>query len=321
MLHKTTSKCYDKFCADHQTVLPLFYNSWYLDAACGKESWDAAVFTDKNGQTLGIWPYHIKSKYGLRYITMPTLTPYMGPWIVLIKEAKSSTINSNQHNIISTLNANIPDVHFSTIHTHPDLLNLLSLQWAGYQELKRYTYRLDLSNGNLWENLDAKQRNIIRKAGSTLIVRQSSDIEKFYDYNSMSFDRQSEKIPYKLNELTSIDNALNQQNSRVILQAHNPTTGRTHGMIYLVYDQLTVYLIAIGSDSEERHQGSIPLLVWKAISKFSTSHKIFDFEGSMIPNIERFFRSFGGTLIPYSRLFRSKHIGIDLILKLSGRYG
>jgi len=321
MLHKTTSKCYDKFCADHQTALPLFYNSWYLDASCGKDQWAASIYRDKNNEPVAIWPYHIKSKYGLRYVTMPSLTPYMGPWIAQSEKSKNSKNHSVQHHIITELNHQIPPTHFSTIHTHPDLLNMLSLQWAGYQEFKRYTYRLDLTKNNLWDNLDAKQRNIIRKASSTLDVNETKDIEQFYAFNKMSFDRQSKEIPYSIDKLLAIDKALDLHSCRMILQASDASDSSTHGMIYLAYDQHTVYLLAIGSDPAYRHQGSIPLLVWEAISKFSSTHQIFDFEGSMIPNIERFFRSFGGSITPYSRLFKSKNFGIDLILKLSGRYG
>ena len=132
MLNKSTLKCYDKFCANHQPVLPLIYNRWFLDAACGQEQWGASIYTDNNDEAMAIWPYHVKSKYGLKYITMPSLTPYMGPWVAPKDPSKSSMDYGASHHILDHLNKQMPRVHFSTIHTHPELTNLLSLQWAGW---------------------------------------------------------------------------------------------------------------------------------------------------------------------------------------------
>jgi endo-alpha-1,4-polygalactosaminidase (GH114 family) len=40
--------------------------------------------------------------------------------------------------------------------------------------------------------------------------------------------------------------------------------------------------------------------MWKSILKAKQMNlKIFDFEGSMLPNVERYFREFGGNLVPY----------------------
>jgi hypothetical protein len=41
------------------------------------------------------------------------------------------------------------------------------------------------------------------------------------------------------------------------------------------------------------------LLLWEAIKHARTVTRTFDFEGSMIEPIERFFRAFGGTLTSY----------------------
>ena len=48
-----------------------------------------------------------------------------------------------------------------------------------------------------------------------------------------------------------------------------------------------------GGDPEFRNSGAASLLIWEGI-KFAHNHsEIFDFEGSMIESIERFFRGFG----------------------------
>jgi len=250
MAGKSTSSWYDKFCSEHEADLPLFYQGWYLRA---------------------IWPYYKKTKYGLSYITMPPLTPYLGPWVLNMQPKKIHKTYSYEHTVIGELCDSLPQVHFSTTHTHPLMNNLLATTWNGYQEKSRYTYRLDLDdNQSLWDGISVKQRNIIRKAQASLTVSETEDIDQFYDINKKSFQRQD---------------------------------------------------LAIGSDPQWRSEGSIPLMIWHAIQRFNGSHQTFDFEGSMIPTIEKFFRSFGGTMTKYSRLSATKHRGIDLLLTLTGRNG
>jgi hypothetical protein len=45
--------------------------------------------------------------------------------------------------------------------------------------------------------------------------------------------------------------------------------------------------------------GAFSLLMWHAIQFASQVTTRFDFEGSMIESIERFFRSFGARQVPY----------------------
>ena len=320
MAGKSTSKWYQKFCSEHEADLPLFFHSWYLDAVCGQDSWDAVAYS-KDHKTLAIWPYYKKTKYGLTYITMPPLTPYLGPWIINPNVQKSHKKYGYEHEAIGALCEKLPPVHFRTIHTHPSASNLLAARWKGYKEKSRYTYKIDLGDQEeIWNGISDKQRNTIRKAQEALSISTTDDIDLFYEFNKKSFDRQDLDIPYNLALIKRLDTALALRSQRSILEAKDKSNN-VHGMIYLAYDQHTVYLLAIGSDPQWRSEGSIPLLIWHAIQQFNGSHKTFDFEGSMIPNIEKFFRSFGGKMTSYSRLFATKHRGIDLLLTLTGRYG
>ena len=320
MADKSTSSWYDKFCSEHEADLPLFYNGWYLDAVCSEEQWDVAVY-QKNDEVKAIWPYYKKTKYGLSYITMPPLTPYLGPWVLNMSPKKMHKTYSYEHTVLGELCDSLPQVHLSTIHTHPEMNNLLATKWKGYQEKSRYTYRLDLGNKkSIWDGISDKQRNIIRKAQASLTVSETEDIDQFYEINKKSFQRQDLPIPYGQNMFKALDTALKKRSQRLILEATDKHKN-VHGMVYLAHDRHTVYLLAIGSDPQYRNEGSIPLMIWHAIQHFNGSHQTFDFEGSMIPTIEKFFRSFGGNMTKYSRLSATKHRGIDLLLTLTGRNG
>jgi len=47
------------------------------------------------------------------------------------------------------------------------------------------------------------------------------------------------------------------------------------------------------------------LCLWEAIRYASTVTKQFDFEGSMIESVERFFRAFGAVQTPYFRITKT----------------
>jgi hypothetical protein len=55
------------------------------------------------------------------------------------------------------------------------------------------------------------------------------------------------------------------------------------------------------------------LLLWEGIQFAAAKKCTFDFEGSMIPNVENMFRSFGGKLTPYSKIYKGGNFVFRLL--------
>jgi len=83
--------------------------------------------------------------------------------------------------------------------------------------------------------------------------------------------------------------------------------------VFIVWQDSCAYYIAGGSDPALRHSGAHSLVMWEAIQYVSQFTDHFDFEGSMVPGVERFFREFGATQTPYFTLTRGKPGLIDRI--------
>lgn len=68
-----------------------------------------------------------------------------------------------------------------------------------------------------------------------------------------------------------------------------------------------------------KHEGAGAATIWKAI-RYAKSKELatFDFEGSMIPRIERYFRGFGGEIKNYFTLNRAPFI-VEVALKMFKR--
>ena len=88
---------------------------------------------------------------------------------------------------------------------------------------------------------------------------------------------------------------------------------------FCIYDQTTAYYLFGGYDHENRHHGAGALSLWTALGYAKgLGLKYFDFEGSMVPDIERHFRGYGGTLTPYYRVNKAL-LPLEMILKLFKR--
>ncbi|MCY1460607.1 Acetyltransferase (GNAT) domain protein [compost metagenome] len=106
------------------------------------------------------------------------------------------------------------------------------------------------------------------------------------------------KVPYSRDLVKRIDDACAERKRRAILIAEDPE-GRRHAGVYIVWDQNSAYYIMGGGDPELRNSGATSLCMWEAIKLASTVTKAFDFEGSMLEPVERFFRGFGASQVPY----------------------
>jgi hypothetical protein len=79
---------------------------------------------------------------------------------------------------------------------------------------------------------------------------------------------------------------------------------RVHAALYLVWDGRAAYYLLGGGDPKLRNSGAHSLIMWEAIKHAATVSKTFDFEGSMVEPVERFFRAFGARQKPYHQITR-----------------
>ena len=112
------------------------------------------------------------------------------------------------------------------------------------------------------------------------------------------------KIPYNFNFIKIIhDKCL--ENKACKLFFANDKTGKAIAAIFLIYDSKTVYYLMGGIDPEYKDLGGMNALMIEGIKFALETNRTFDFEGSMVENIEKYFRSFGSTQRPYFNIFKT----------------
>ncbi len=290
---------------------PIFFQPWWLDAVCG-EKWRAIVINHGNEPGL-LFPVNFKEKSLIRSIVKPPFTPYLGPLIIYPKEQNYYNRLSYEQKLTTELRTELPDFHKFNVSFSPAVTNWLPWYWAGYRQTTRYTYRLEpQKEEEALQNVKESIRRQIKKASKSLYISESDDPELFYRLNSKTFARQGKEMPYSKEDFLNLDAACLKENVRRILLAKD-AQGNYHAGIYLVWDKTTVYYLMGGSDSKFRSSGAGSLIMWEAIRFAFDNGKVFDFEGSMIEPIERFFRSFGARQVPYFEIRKyNKLAGIFL---------
>lgn len=274
----------------------IFMEPWWLDIVAPGH-WHEVV-VEKKGKIIARMPYVLKKNFGIRAITTAPLTPHLGPYWEPIK-SKSSRRIGREKDLIFALVDQLPPVPIIRIPCHPDFANIQPFYWKGFDLSLRYTYRIeDLTDeGKIWEGFNDNIRGHIRKAEKLLEIREDLGIEKFYNINRMTFERQGHRIPYSYELVVRLDEVLSKKNQRKIFFAVD-SDGRVHAANYLVWDKYSAYDLMRGADPELRNSGAQTLLTWHAMKFASAVTLKYDFEGSMIEPVERFFRAFGGQQTP-----------------------
>lgn len=292
-----SKETYREFCKTEEK-LPIFFQDWYLDAVCQEGRWDAAV-VEQTGDVIAVMPYFLKKKAIFQYITVPMFVKMMGPY--LIEEYRSLKY---EHQLYKKLLEQLPKVDAFKQHFHYSVTNWLPFYWAGYQQTTRYSYLLDLQDiDQVQKGFNRNIRRNIKKAQQQLRVVHDLSIEDFYQLNKLSFDRQGIPIPYSFEQFRRHDEALAQHHARQLFFAVDEND-RIHSASYLIWDKVSSYYHLSGDDPELRDSGAGILLIWKAIqfTKNQLGLSTFDFEGSMMKNVEAIRRQFGAKQVPYFSL-------------------
>lgn len=288
---------YIKLCNEKNNI-PIFLKSWWMDAICLDGEWDVKL-VEENNQIIGALVYYIVNN---KIITQPPLTQKNGIWISYPHNQKQVTRISYENKIIRNL---INELEKENIHSYNQnfdysFQNWYQFYWRGYSQTTRYTYVIeDLSDlSKVYEDFDSNLRKQIRKAEKIVTVKRGLNIEEFYKINKMTFDRQNMKIPYSLELLKRIDKECSSRKCREIFYAIDEEEN-INAAIYIIWDEEAAYYLMGGVNPDFIKNQATSLLMWEAIRYVSNYVNKFDFEGSMIENIEKFFRSFGGNYKAY----------------------
>ena len=281
--------------------IPVFSQPWWLDSICGEDNWDVLLY-EKGGEIWASFPYYMKNNS----ILMPKLTQTMGPYIRYPKNQKYYKKLSWEKEIMNYFIDNLPNFDFFNVSFHYSVTNWLPFYWNGFTQTTRYTYVIDknIDIEILSKNFETDIRRRRKKAENLGIsVYESDDIKKFYELNNMTFRRQKLEIPYSFKFIDKLYKNLKYNNTCKIFFAEYEK--EIIAANFLIYDNDTVYYLMGGINPDKKDLGAMDVILYESIKFALKSGKNFDFEGSMIESIEKYFRSFGAIQKQYFQISKT----------------
>lgn len=280
----------------------LFCRSWWLTAAAP----GAEVLVLRRGGRIEAGLPLIPT--GPRRFGRAILSPTNGPLLAPPQSDRYVTRLSTELDLLGELAAALPPFEQLELDWHPSLTHWLPFRWAGFQQTTRYTYVLpDLHDLQaVFAETRSNIRTDVRKAQRQGVrVVETHDLDRFLRLSRLTFERQG--LGWPLGSLT-VRRLLETARSRgaaEVLIATGPD-GVDHAGAVLAFDaRMTWYLVG-GGDPDLRNSGATSLLLWTAIERAAARGTGFDFEGSQIQAIERFFRAFGAHALPCLRVYADR---------------
>ncbi len=278
---------------------------------------------NKNRELIGGIAIYLEKKYGLKIVKNPPVTP-CSLWITPSSSSKIFSIQSYYKSTLKELAYFLKEKFSQKILYLSFPYSITDFQpfiWEGFKVSPRYTYLLNLNVciDDIKEQMSPARRNDIRKAlRDGLEIREIKTIEDkktALDLVAHTFKRQNKQIDLDIIKKI-LFKFLKPQNGFGYITYREEIPLATS---ICIYDKRTAYYILGGYNSKEKHHGAGALSLWNCILKAKEKNlRTFDFEGSMIPNIERYFRGFGGKITPYFAIARAPFV-IECFFKIFKR--
>jgi hypothetical protein len=294
---------YQQFCEQEKISLFLQYN-WF-NALYKDDEWGVAI-EQKGDNVVGILPYVIAKKKSFKVITPQFLSPYQGVWIKYPEGQKYASKIGFEKEVMNGLINQLPKVDAFKQNFLPGFYNWMPFSWKGYVQTTRYTYIInDISDTNkVFADFKENIRREIRKAEKKLTVEVVEDIDLMFQMKLKIYEGNNETYPIPLSKLKSVYSYCKNNNCGELLIAKDDE-GNIHSILLYVWDNQSAYYLHGVTDLAYKTTGSMSLLLWDAIKRSSLKTKSFNFEGSMVESIERYFRGFGGEQAAYFQISKT----------------
>lgn len=302
---------YTELCETERTIC-LYNQPWWLDATAGSDNWDVLLCI-KDGKIIGSMPYYLKSKYGLKYITVPYRTQHNGVWIKYPEDISGERKISFETSVMVDLIGQLENVakkqgvlHYQQTFS-PLVTNWMPFYWHGYKQTTRYTYRLpDIHDvDQIFQNFKHNKRKNINKAKALGIeVKFDLPADVFYNFHKECLLKQGKIINYSYEEFERVYNVLYERNAGRTIYAQS-ADGKLLCALFNGWDSVWGYDWISAIDIETRNTGAPDLLVYSMICFLADKVEGYDFEGSMIMGVEESFRAFGTVQTPYFRIWKT----------------
>ncbi len=290
-------KLWNEF-VDNSPQGSIFAKSWYLDAL--EADYKVIAVLKDNKIQAGI----VLAKNEINLYSNPMFAKYLGLLFAPF-EGDYYSIESKEYKYAQKLAQEIETINSFDYYFHPNFKNHIPLHWHNFTAQVRYTYIIDNSKSldEIYSNFHNKiiKKNIKYAQKNGVVIKKDIDFEIFWELVNKTYIRQGSKAPFSKER---IKRYIDKLKSRAVFESFGAfeSDGRCSCVCGIVYDNNSSYLLFNGIDTSIMTRGANALMIWESIKYFYNRCSFYDFEGSMLPGAEPFFRKFGGKRVVYMNI-------------------
>jgi hypothetical protein len=270
-------------CIDNAVNTRVYAYSWYLDIVCNKD-WEVLILDDY--QTVMPLPFkRIKKKFLKRMVVQPLFCQQLGVFSVteLSLDRLELFLNKLANFKVSTLSFNAENLGFLKEDNN-------------FKESANFELNLNKDHSFLYKNFSKGLKLNIKKG-----IKNDLKVKKgiaFLEYKKMKINNSFHKIKEKdfllMNLLTQKIMKKNLGNFYGVYKDE-----KLISLSFLIESNDRIIYLLSSTNELGKKYGATPYLLNYIMDKNCNKNIIFDFEGSNILGLAKFFKSFGSNNNPY----------------------
>jgi len=269
---------------DAVNAMPYAY-SWYLDiVTMGK--WDAIVIDNYQA----VFPVPVKSFLLYKKVYQPFFVQQLG---LFVRQEKYFSMLQDCVQLLQEKQKNIY-LHLNTANELPGAKKRLTHLLSLHEE-----YALIAA-----EYGTAVKKNLKLSAKQLITISNAINVTSFVTFIKRYVGDKAKELKEKdFQTLEQLIEICMKKDKGFLCCAKN-TSGEVLSAVFFLHAKHSLIYLVAGSSQQGRKLQAMTLLLDNVIRQFAHTHTILDFEGSMIPGIAHFYKSFGGKEITFPVLIK-----------------
>lgn len=264
--------------------IPVFSDVEYINFVKNEKQELVFLCFYNDNTMIGLMPVVKTSSKLFTHLVLPSLTPFSS---IILKNALQNAENTKKcYDSLEEFikSKKIGNISFSTITAGLFETTFLN-------KTQRITYQIDLSQD--LKEIHAKfrsdkKRNIKKQETDGISISFERNETDLTSLILKTYERQDKK-PNWINAISALC-----KNYKNAYQVTASIDSKPVSTLFFVYDDNVAYYLAGGFDHEVGNYNAGPIVMWEGIKHAKLlGLKTFDFEGSKIENIQKYFESFG----------------------------
>lgn len=251
----------------------IYAEYWYLDTVTNGK-WECLVYGDYEA----IMPIPLQTKFGFKFVIQPLFCQQLG---VFYKQKISKELFKEFENRLHKYRVRVYSFNEE---------NVESFQPEGDDRVN-YLLNLNRPYEEIFEGFEKdRKKDIRRNQKLNFSFSEELQTDKFFELLKTEYENLAVRLDLKM--MRNLIEILEKNNSLLFFSLINPESRLTSICMFAKSGNRLITLFS-ARDKAIEAKGANPFLRNYVIEKFSQTEMIIDFEGSMIPGIAGFNRSFG----------------------------